>query len=196
MDFGTAIAGAWSSGISVYGVAALLGIAGRAGWVDGPEVLERWPVIAIAFALFLVEFVVDKIPLLDSAWDVVHTVVRPLAGAALMVGAVDSSNEVALALAGGGAALSAHAAKATTRALVNTSPEPFSNAIVSFAEDGLVAGLMAVAFAFPEVALVITLVFVVASASVAVVLFRFTTRVARRLRDGGLARRSDRPGAI
>jgi hypothetical protein len=188
MDFGTAFASAWSTGISVYGVAALLGIAGRAGWVDSPEALERWPVIAITLALFVVEFVADKIPLVDSVWDAIHTVIRPLAGAALMVGAVDSGNEIALALAGGGAALSAHAAKATTRALVNTSPEPFSNAIVSFTEDGVVAGLMALAIAFPEVALVVTVVFVVASIVVAVALLRFVARVRRRLRTGGLRR--------
>ena len=185
MDVGTAIASAWSAGISMYGVAALLGIAGRFGWAETPEVLQHWWAIVLAGALFAVEYVVDKIPVVDSVWDAVHTVLRPAAGAALAVTADGASvSDVALLFSGGGLALSAHSAKASLRLLVNLSPEPFSNAIVSTAEDGLVAGLMALALAYPEVALVLTLVLAVSATIFAIVAFRIARRIARRVRRG------------
>ena len=93
MDVGTAIASAWSAGISMYGVAALLGIAGRLGWTDSPEVLQSAWVITIATALFALEFVIDKIPVADSVWDAVHTVLRPAAGAALALSADGSVDQ-------------------------------------------------------------------------------------------------------
>jgi hypothetical protein len=183
MDVGTAIASAWSSGISMYGVAALLGIAGRFGWAETPELLQHWWAILIAVALFVVEYIVDKVPVADSVWDAVHTVLRPAAGAALAVTAEGASiSDAALLFSGGGLALSAHAAKASLRLLVNLSPEPFSNAIVSTAEDGLVAGVMALAFAYPEVALVITLVLAVCATVFAIVAFRVARHIARRVR--------------
>jgi hypothetical protein len=182
VDLGTAIASAWSAGISVYGVAALLGIAGRQGWTDSADFLQHWWVIAIALALWLVELIVDKIPVVDSVWDSVHTVIRPLGGALVLSGVDDSSvGELALAASGGLLALSAHAAKASVRALVNLSPEPFSNAIVSVTEDGLVATLMAVAFANPEVALVITILLVLASIAVTIVALRLVRGALRKL---------------
>jgi hypothetical protein len=182
VELGTALSAGWASGISMYGVAALLGIAGRLGWTDSPSWLEDPWVIGFALVLFVVELVVDKIAVLDSGWDAVHTLLRPVAGALLTSGAdhVDLS-PAALAAAGAGLAFSAHGAKAATRVVVNASPEPFSNVLVSLGEDGLVATLMALALAAPEVALVVTLVLAVASTVVAVALLRTARRVWRRL---------------
>jgi Domain of unknown function (DUF4126) len=179
VDPGTAIASAWSAGISMYGVAALLGIAGRLDWVESPAWLQEWWVIAIATVLFAVEFVVDKVAAVDSLWDAVHTFLRPLAGAVLLGGADLDTATILAATVGGALAFSSHAAKATLRGLVNTSPEPVSNVVVSLAEDGLVAVLMAVAFANPELAVPITLVLTVASVVTTIVLFRFLRRAWR-----------------
>jgi hypothetical protein len=189
VELGTALSAGWASGISMYGVAALLGIAGRLGWTDSPGWLEHPLVIGLALVLFAVELVVDKIAVLDSGWDAVHTVLRPIAGAALASGAdhVDLS-PAALAAAGAALAFSAHGAKAATRLLVNASPEPFSNVIVSLGEDGLVATLMALALAAPEVALAITVVLAVASTVLAIVLVRSVRRVWRGIRVRGLDR--------
>lgn len=187
MDVGTAITSAFSAGISMYGVLALLGIAGRFDWIDGPALLERPAVIAVMLVLFAIELVVDKIAFLDSAWDAVHTVLRPAAGAAIMAIAPDQTLPVPVALAIGAAlALTSHGAKASTRALVNTSPEPVSNVVVSTAEDGLVAVLMALAIANPEVAAALTLLLVVA----AVGLMLTARHVVRRLRRRWRARKA------
>ena len=168
----------------MYGVIAALGIAGRAGWIDSAGPLEQPWVIAAALAAFALEFVADKIPILDSVWDVVHTLLRPIAGAAILTVAPDQPlpEPVALAL-GGGLALTSHSAKAATRALVNTSPEPVSNAVVSTAEDGLVAALMALAFANPEVALAITVVLAVLAVGLIIVAWRLVRRFRRKRRD-------------
>lgn len=183
MDVGTAVTAAWSSGISMYGVLALLGIAGRVGWVDGFEVLSRPWVIAVLLVLFVVELVADKVPYVDSAWDALHTVIRPVAGAYVMTLADGASfSEPVLALSGGVLALSSHSAKASTRLVVNASPEPASNIVISAIEDGFVGVLMVLAFTYPEIALAITLVLAVVSIVVAVALFRTARRVARRLR--------------
>ena len=180
MDVGTAITSAFSAGISMYGVLALLGIAGRLDWIEGPELLQRPAVIVVLLVLFVVELVVDKIAFLDSAWDAVHTVLRPAAGAAIMAIAPDQTLPVPVALAIGGAlALTSHSAKAATRALVNTSPEPVSNVVVSTAEDGLVAVLMALAIANPEVAAAITAVLVVLAIGV-ILAARHAVRSLRR----------------
>ncbi len=167
----------------MYGVLALLGIAGREGWIDGLDWLTDPWVIVVCLALFVVELIADKVAYVDSVWDAVHTVIRPLAGAYVMTLTQDASfSGPALALSGGVLALSSHSAKASTRLVVNASPEPVSNVVVSAAEDGLVGLLMALAFAYPDVALVVTLVLTVASIVVAVVLFRSARHVVRRLR--------------
>lgn len=184
MDVGTAVASAFSAGISMYGVLALLGIAGRLDWIDAPELLERPVVIAVCVALFLVELVVDKIAWLDSVWDVVHTFLRPAAGALIMAVAPDQSLPVPVALAVGGTlALTSHGAKASTRALVNTSPEPASNVIVSTAEDGLVAVLMALAIANPVVAGVLTLILFLCAVGVILATRHLVRRVRRKWAD-------------
>ena len=184
MDVGTAIASSFSAGISMYGVLALLGVAGRFDWIEAPELLERPAVIAVCLALFLVELVVDKIAWLDSVWDVVHTFLRPVAGAAIMAIAPDQSLPVPVALAvGGGLALTSHGAKASTRALVNASPEPASNVVVSTAEDGLVAVLMALAIANPVVAGVLTVVLFLCAIGVILAARHLLRRLKRKWRD-------------
>lgn len=191
MELGTILASSWSAGISVYAVVAALGIAGRLGWIETAEVLQRPWVIGLALALAVVDLVIDKIAWLDSIWDGIHTVIRPAAGAAIAGLAASHQtvgpelpSTVVLALTGGGLAFSAHAAKASIRAVVNTSPEPMSNVVVSLLEDGLVAALLALAFAYPKVALAVTLVLFVVSVVVAVVLFRVARRAVRRIRAG------------
>ena len=146
---------AWASGVNLYAVVTLLGVFGRLGIADDlPTFLTRTDVLVVAGALFLVEFVVDKIPYLDDLWDVVHTVIRPLGAAALgVLLAGDSIDQVVAAVGSGGLAFASHAVKATTRLAVNTSPEPATTGAVSLAEDGLVAGVVALAVTNPVLAL-------------------------------------------
>jgi hypothetical protein len=182
MDFGTMLASAWSAGISLYGVAAVLGITGRLGWVNAPSILEEPWVIAAALILFVVELVVDKIALLDSVWDTAHLVIRPIGGAVICSTAPDATLPLpVLVLMGGVLALSSHSAKASARLMINASPEPISNVVVSFAEDGLVSALMALAIAFPKVAAVITVVLAVASGVAAVLFYRASRALWRRV---------------
>jgi hypothetical protein len=182
MDVGTAALGAWSSGISMYFVAAVLGVSGRLDWVDSPEWLMRPWVIGLAVVLLVVELVVDKVPWLDSTWDAVHTTLRPTAGGVLFATSGDGGDAVWMFLAGAGLALSSHLAKASLRALVNLSPEPVSNLVVSLSEDGLVASLMGLAVAYPRAALVVALALATVSTVVAVVLLRTVRRSWRRWR--------------
>lgn len=184
MDLGTAVASSWSSGISMYLVFSVLGIGGRLDWVDSPAFLQKPWVIAFAVVMFVVELIVDKISYIDSTWDAVHTFLRPLAGAFLFASSDVSTSTVILALAGGALALSAHGAKASTRLLVNASPEPVSNFVVSLTEDGLVAALMTLALTYPEVAGAIALLLAIIS----LIVIYFVVRSARFV----LARRRDR----
>ncbi|WP_067808668.1 DUF4126 domain-containing protein [Nocardia beijingensis] len=149
----------WASGINAYAVVLLLGLLGRFGFADAvPEGLQRTDVLVAAAALFLIEAVADKIPYLDSFWDAVHTVVRPVAGAvvaALLAGQDGSLPQLAAGAVGGTAALVSHLVKAGTRMAVNTSPEPASNIVVSTAEDVTVAGVVTLAVFHPLAAAVI-----------------------------------------
>ena len=194
MDLGTAIASSFSAGISMYGVIAALGIAGRLDVIDSASVLERPWVIGVAAVLFVVELVVDKVPVADTAWDTIHTALRPAAGAMILGVAPDQDLPVPVAIGLGAAlAFTSHSAKSATRVLVNTSPEPVSNVLVSTAEDGLVAGLMALAFANPEIALAVTLVLVLVAIAVVILAWRVAKRVRRRWRERGFRHRRGRP---
>src|SRR5258705_5597552 len=130
----------WVSGINLYAAVATLGLLGRFAHLKLPgelEVVTNWWVIGIALVLFVIEFVADKIQIVDSIWDVIHTFIRIPAGAVLAAAAFgdfDRSIQVIALLLGGGLALSSHGTKAATRALINTSPEPVSNAVVSLSE--------------------------------------------------------------
>jgi hypothetical protein len=185
---GLLLGGGWASGINLYLTIAALGFAQRSGWITLPgsmQDLATWPVIGVASLLFLVEFVADKIPLVDSAWDTVHTIIRPLGGAALgFLAMIDAGPGYALAVAllTGAIALDAHLTKATTRAAINTSPEPVSNAAASVVEDVSVVGVLILAVRHPLIAVSIVLVFVVASIWFLRRMARFLGRVLRRHR--------------
>jgi hypothetical protein len=146
----------WASGVNAYAVVLVLGLLGRFAGVDAvPVALQRTDILLGAAILFGLEFVVDKVPWLDSTWDAVHTAIRPTLGAAiglLLVGDASSVEQALAATAGGLSALASHAVKAGMRAAVNTSPEPASNVALSVAEDVTVAGLITLAVAAPWVA--------------------------------------------
>jgi hypothetical protein len=167
MDVVGLIAGSgWASGLNLYLVTLVLGFAGRLGWTDIPAVLTRTDVLIVAGIMFFVEFAADKIPYLDNVWDAIHTVVRPIGAAALgyvLAGDSASIGEAMGAIVAGTLAVSSHSAKASTRAAVNTSPEPFSNMALSVFEDGMVAAVMALALAFPVIALVVVVILAIAS---------------------------------
>lgn len=175
----------WASGVNAYLAVSLLSAAGRLGWMDVPPALERTDVLLGALALFVLEFFVDKIPFLDSTWDVVHTVVRPLLAVWLGIGFVEGGEGWTQAVGGvtaGGLATASHLTKATTRAAINASPEPVTNVMTSLFEDGLVIGVVWLAVAHPLVALGVVLFLLVTGAVLAVVLLRFARRGLARLR--------------
>ena len=149
----------WASGVNAYAVVLLLGVFGAMGLGDEvPQTLQRPEVLVVAGLLFLCEAVADKIPYVDSAWDAAHTVIRPVAGAwvgALLAGRSGSLSDVAAGLIGGSTALASHMVKAGTRMAVNASPEPFSNIVVSLAEDLGVGALVTFAMFHPEAAAII-----------------------------------------
>ena len=159
----------WASGIRLYLVVLLTGLAGYLGWVplpSGLHLLSNPVVMAVAGFMVFVEFFADKIPGLDSLWDMVHTVIRIPAGAALAAGVFGGDHAVmalVAALLGGGFAATAHAAKATTRAAINTSPEPFSNVGASLVEDSMVPAGLWLAVAHPLVFVVLFAVVLAAS---------------------------------
>ena len=145
----------WASGLRLYMSVFLAGCLARFGWLDLPpglQVLETPWVLGVSGALMVIEFLADKVPGFDSAWDAVHTFIRIPAGAILSVaalGKMDPSWTTVAALLGGSLAASAHFTKAGSRALINTSPEPFSNWAASFSEEAAVAGGLWAAFFHP-----------------------------------------------
>jgi Domain of unknown function (DUF4126) len=153
----------FAAGVNLYATAAILGLASRYQWVDLPEqfrIFDNNWIIGAALAMYLVEFVADKIPWVDSVWDAVHTVIRP-AGAALIavasIGHARPAIQAAAALAGAALASSSHLAKAGTRLAANTSPEPFSNWMLSLSEDGFVVALAVLALKYPLAAAVVVI---------------------------------------
>ena len=184
-----AMAGAvgWASGIRLYLVILLTGLAGYLGWMQLPQGLHLLanPVVlgASGFMVF-VEFFADKIPGLDSLWDVVHTVIRIPAGAALAAG-VFSADSAAMslvaALVGGTLATTSFAAKATSRAAINTSPEPFTNIGTSLVEDSLVPAGLWLAVAHPFVFIPLLMVVLVLSIWLIRVCWRFLTQLFTRV---------------
>ncbi|WP_406460713.1 DUF4126 domain-containing protein [Streptomyces sp. NBC_01622] len=173
----------WASGINAYAVVLLLGVFGATGVSDAvPESLQRPEVLVTAAVLFLCEAVADKIPYVDSVWDSVHTLIRPAAGAwvgAVLAGHSGSLNDVAAGLIGGSTALASHTVKAGTRMAINTSPEPFSNVVMSLAEDLGVGGIVSFAMFHPQAAAIIAAVLLAAGLTV---LFFLVSRIRRFLR--------------
>lgn len=184
---GTGFAG----GINLYATALLLGLYGR--WFESgavPEQLTGTSVLVVAGVLTVVEFVADKVPWFDSMWDTIHTVVRPIGAALLAVLLVDGdAAAISDGLAGGTAgvlALTSHAAKASSRVAINTSPEPFSNSIVSVLEDGLVAVVVWLAVEHPVVALGVVAVLTLLAVGIVVALWRTVRSIRSRMRQRSL----------
>lgn len=177
----------WASGLRLYAVVFLTGLAGHLGWVELPSGLRvlQSPLLLGASGLMLfIEFFADKIPGLDTLWDLVHTVVRIPAGAALaaaVFGADQSSWALAAALIGGSLAATSHVAKATTRAALNTSPEPFSNVAMSLLGDGVVPLSLWLSWQHPYVFFVALALAVVVMGLLIWVFAKFLRRLARRV---------------
>lgn len=174
------------AGWRLYAVVLATGLAMRFGAIDLPQHLDAldamasWWVIGAAALGFVAEFFVDKLAWVDTIWDGIHTFIRPLGGALVALAVVDSGDpgwQFAAFLAGGGAALLSHGAKTGTRAVVNASPEPFSNVAVSTAEDVATAGGLWLALANPLAALVVALVVLVVAIALVVVSWRMVRRL-------------------
>src|SRR5580693_5543611 len=184
---GLALGAGFSSGLNLYATVATLGLLHRFGVLQLPphlQVLSHPWVLGIALALYLVEFFADKIPYLDTIWDVIHTFIRPPAAALLAfaaAGGVASQWRWGAALLAGGVALTSHGTKASARAAVNTSPEPFSNWILSFGEDLLAVWLTWMATAHPWATTIIVVALVALSIFLLYHLFRFARRAVQRL---------------
>jgi len=188
---GLALGAGFSSGLNLYATVATLGLLQRYGVLQLPpalQVLSHPWVLGIAIALYLVEFLADKIPYFDTIWDAVHTFIRPPAAALLAyaaAGAAPAEWRWGAALLAGGVALTSHGTKASARAAVNTSPEPFSNWILSFGEDVLAVWLVWMATAHPLATTIIVVALVAASAVLLYYLFRFALRALRQLFSAG-----------
>jgi hypothetical protein len=177
----------FSSGLNLYATVATLGLLHRFGVLHLPsslQVLSHPWVLGIAIALYMIEFFADKIPYLDTAWDAIHTFIRPPAAAVLAYAAAGPAPPEwrwGAALLAGGVALTSHGTKASARAAVNTSPEPFSNWALSFGEDVLAVWLTWMATAHPLATTIIVATLVVLSAFLLYHLFRFARRALQRL---------------
>jgi len=184
---GLALGAGFSSGLNLYATVATLGLLQRLGVLHLPQSLQvlshPW-VLGIAIALYLIEFFADKFPYFDTIWDAIHTFIRPPAAALLAFAAAGGAAPEwrwAAALLAGGVALTAHGTKASARAAVNTSPEPFSNWFLSFGEDILAVWLTWMATAHPLATTIIVAALVVLSAFLLYHLFRFARRALQRL---------------
>ncbi|WER44912.1 DUF4126 domain-containing protein [Cupriavidus sp. WKF15] len=179
----------WASGFRLYLAVLTAGVLSRLGWLHLPpglHALESWWVIGVAAVLALAEFVADKVPGFDSAWDAIHTFVRIPAGAILAAaafGQMDPQWMVAAGLIGGTLAGTAHVAKAGTRALINVSPEPFSNWLASFTEDVTATGSLLLAFFLPVLFLVLLAVFLLIAVWLLPRLWRGVRRLHASLRN-------------
>jgi hypothetical protein len=175
---GFALGSAWLSGINLYATVATLGLLQRFELAKLPgdlHVLSNPWVIGVAAALYVIEFVADKVPMIDTAWDAVHTFIRVPAGALLAFAAfsqTDPATRTIATLIAGGVALTSHGAKAATRATANLSPEPVSNILLSLFEDAMAVGFSVVMVWFPWVLLVVVLIFLVLTIWLAPKFFR------------------------
>ena len=189
---GLLLGAAVASGLRLYATVAVLGFLGRSGVIalpGGLAVLASPWVIVVASSLYLVEFLADKIPIVDSVWDLVHTFIRVPAAALLAWAGVSNLPEqwrILAALVCGGVALSAHGLKASTRAVINTSPEPVTNWAASLAEDGLTAILLFLAVKHPLAAALV-------AGAVVVLAVLLVTWMARTVRRFLASRRAARP---
>jgi len=168
----------FAAGVNLYATVAILGLASRYGWVNLPPQFQAFNsdiVIGVAVVMYLIEFFADKIPYVDTLWDVIHTAVRPVGGALIAVttlGDASPTVEALIALLGGTVAAGSHLTKTSTRAAANASPEPFSNWILSIGEDLFVVGLGYLALKHPIAALVVAGVLLVLIILFAAVIIR------------------------
>lgn len=171
----------FAAGINLYATIAILGLAERYGWVALPpqyRVFDSDVIIVAAIVLYIVEFFADKIPWVDTLWDGIHTIIRPVGGAAIAVATLGDASpgmQTLVGLLGGAVATSTHLSKAGTRAVANASPEPFTNWILSFGEDVFVVGLGALALKYPAAAAVV----VIACLALMVMFAAWITRAVR-----------------
>src|SRR3954454_4399873 len=170
----TSISVGYAAGLNAYGTVFMLGLLGRAGFGQVPHQLTTTPILIAAGVMFAIEFITDKVPLLDTTWDILHTAIRPAIGTLLGISFADldkvtGPETVAVGGAGGATALVAHGLKAGIRLGINTSPEPVSNIIASLTEDGLMAGVVALALKEPFIALAVVIVLL--AIGIAIVLY-------------------------
>ncbi|HEY0430415.1 MAG TPA: DUF4126 domain-containing protein [Pyrinomonadaceae bacterium] len=192
MDFISTLAismgASWVAGINLYATVATLGLLSRFSGLKLPgelDVMTNWWVIGVALFLFVIEFVADKIQFVDSVWDIIHTFIRIPAGAVLAAtafGDFDRRVQVIALLLGGGLALSSHGTKAATRALINTSPEPVSNVVVSLGEDVLAVVTIALAVFLPLGVFLVIAAGLIFSFWLLPRVLRFFQKVYRRIR--------------
>jgi hypothetical protein len=182
VTLGRTLGFSFAAGVNLYATVAILGLAARYGWVDLPAQFQSFNhpvVIGAAIAMYLIEFFADKIPYVDSMWDVIHTAIRPVGGAliaATTLGDATPAMQGLVALLGGAVAASSHLTKTSTRAAANASPEPFTNWFLSLGEDIFVVGLGYLAIQYPIAALVVASVLLVLIAIFAVVIVRTVRR--------------------
>jgi Domain of unknown function (DUF4126) len=190
---------AWTSGINLYATVAALGIAGRSEMIHLPpdlQVLTHPAVIAVACLMYVIEFFADKVPYVDSGWDILHTFIRVPAGAVLAARSIGDMNpalELAALLAGGTVALAAHGTKASVRLAINASPEPFSNWFASVTEDVAVLGGIWMIFNHPLLMLILILSFLALVVWLIPKLFRLAKRGFQALRDRLRGIKPDQP---
>jgi hypothetical protein len=182
ITLGRTLGFSFAAGLNLYATVAVLGLASRYGWVDLPPqfaVFDNTYVIAAALVMYAIEFIADKVPWVDTLWDGIHTAIRPLGGALIAVATLGEASptvEGLVALMGGAVAASTHVTKAGTRAIANASPEPFSNWILSLAEDAFVLALGWVTLNYPIAALVVCVLLLTLIAVFFVVLVRAARR--------------------
>ena len=182
ITLGRTLGFSFAAGVNLYATVAILGLASRYGWVTLPPQFQAFNndvVIGAAIVMYLLEFFADKIPYVDTMWDVVHTAIRPVGGALIAVttlGDASPTVEALVALLGGTVAAGSHLTKTSTRAAANTSPEPFSNWILSISEDLFVVGLGYLALQYPIAALVVAILLLILIAVFAAVILRTVRR--------------------
>ena len=198
ITLGRTLGFSFAAGVNLYATVAILGLASRYGWVSLPPQFQafnnNW-VIGVAAVMYLVEFFADKIPYVDTLWDVLHTAIRPVGGALIAVTTLGEASPTAkglIALIGGAVAASSHLTKTSTRAAANTSPEPFSNWLLSLGEDLFVVGLGYLALQHPVAALIVAAVLLLLCAVFAVVIVRTVRRWFDRRRPSAVMVSRDR----
>lgn len=194
----TVFSSGWASGVNAYATVLVLGLLGRAGVGEVPDELTREPILIGAGVMYAIEFVTDKVPLLDNTWDLIHTAVRPAIGSLLGIEFADADRAASGlddALAGGGAgvtSLASHAVKSSLRLGINASPEPFSNIVTSLAEDAAVVGVTALAIEHPVEAAVIAGILLVTGIALVILIWSRIPRAWRRRRERSAARAQGR----